>query len=105
MTPALFLVAAKTLSAANFQLVLGVLLAISEALGADPRVKANGIVSFVLLQAQNFLKAKKKEADGEHPSSHYLVVEDVQEPSTWHLRVKDADGTLNHRLMGAAWAA
>jgi phage I-like protein len=47
----------------------------------------------------------KKEADGNHPSSHYLVVEDPEMPSTWHLRVKDADGKLDHRLMGAAWAA
>ena len=61
MTPALFLVATKALSAANVQLILGVLLAISEVLGADSRVKANGIVSFALLQVQNFLKAKKKE--------------------------------------------
>lgn len=47
----------------------------------------------------------KKEEDGEHPSSHYLVVEDPKEPSTWHLRVKDVDGKPDHRLMGAAWAA
>lgn len=48
------------LSAANVQLILGVLLAISEVLGADPRVKANGIVSFLLLQAKNFLNSKKE---------------------------------------------
>lgn len=56
----LFAVKSGALSAANVQLILGVLLAISEVLGADPRVKANGIVSFVLMQAQNFLKAKKE---------------------------------------------
>ena len=49
--------------------------------------------------------ATKKEADGEHPPSHYLVVEDSAKPSTWHLRVRDADGSVNHNLMGAAWAA
>jgi phage I-like protein len=49
--------------------------------------------------------ATKKEPDGEHPPSHYLVVEDSQKPSTWHLRVRDADGSANHNLMGAAWAA
>ena len=56
-----FLLATLTgnLSAVNIQLILGVLLAISEALGADPRVKANGIISFLLVQAQNFLKTKK----------------------------------------------
>ena len=48
-----------TLSAANVQLILGILLAISEVLGADPRVKANGIVSFVLLQVKNYLASKK----------------------------------------------
>lgn len=34
----------------------------------------------------------------------YLVVEDRTKPSTWHLPVKK-NGTPNHRLMGAAWAA
>jgi len=47
----------------------------------------------------------KKEGDGNHPAGHYLVVEDPQKPSTWHLRVKDVDGKIDHRLMGAAWAA
>lgn len=49
----------NTLSAANVQLALGILLAISEALGADSRVKANGILSFIIIQVQNFLKNKK----------------------------------------------
>jgi hypothetical protein len=49
--------------------------------------------------------ATKKEPEGEHPPSHYLVVEDSEKPSTWHLRVRDADGSVNHNLMGAAWAA
>ncbi len=47
----------------------------------------------------------KKEADGEHPSSHYLVVEDAAKPTTWHLRVRGSEGKPDHRLMGAAWAA
>jgi len=47
----------------------------------------------------------KIEADGAHPPSHYLIVEDPEHPSTWHLRVRDADGSVNHNLMGAAWAA
>lgn len=56
-----FLLATLTgnLSAVNVQLILGILLAISEVLGADPRVKANGIVSFLLVQAQNYLKNRK----------------------------------------------
>lgn len=47
----------------------------------------------------------KKEPDGEHPASHYLVVEDPEQPSTWHLRVKDANGKLDPRLLGACHAA
>lgn len=47
----------------------------------------------------------KSESDGKHPASHYLVVEDANAPSTWHLRVRDVDGKVDHRLMGAAWAA
>lgn len=50
-------------------------------------------------------RVMKKEGDGEHPSSHYLVVEDPSKPTTWHLRVKNAAGEVDHRLMGAAWAA
>jgi 2'-5' RNA ligase len=47
----------------------------------------------------------RQEGDGPHPASHYLVVEDAQKPSTWHLRVRGRDGKPDHRLMGAAWAA
>lgn len=56
----LLAVKSGALSAVNIQLILGILLAVSEVLGADPRVKSNGIVSFILLQAQNFLKTKKE---------------------------------------------
>ena len=47
----------------------------------------------------------KTESDGQHPASHYLVVEDPDKVSTWHLRVRNAEGEPDHRLMGAAWAA
>jgi hypothetical protein len=50
-------------------------------------------------------KPMKTEADGKHPAGHYLVVEDPEKPSTWHLRVRDMNGDPDHRLMGAAWAA
>ena len=43
---------------ANQTLILTVLLAVSEALGANPKVKANGLLSLILIQAQNVLKAK-----------------------------------------------
>ena len=66
MTSALILAAAvkSGLSVANVQLLLGVLLAISEALGADSRVKANGILSFVLIQVRDVLSKKKTRIDG-----------------------------------------
>ena len=41
---------------ANQTLLLTLALAISEALGANPKVKSNGILSLVLLQAQKVLK-------------------------------------------------
>jgi hypothetical protein len=47
----------------------------------------------------------KKEKDGEHPVTHYLVAENRHKPTTWRLRVRDVDGEPDHRLMGAAWAA
>jgi hypothetical protein len=47
------------LSAANVQLILGILLAISEVLGADSRVKSNGILSFILIQVRDFLARKR----------------------------------------------
>ena len=59
MTTALFLVALPTLSAANLELILGILLALSEVLGADPRIKANGLISFAIIQVRNFIQSKK----------------------------------------------
>jgi len=43
---------------ANQALIATVLLAVSEALGANPKVKSNGILSLILLQVQGQLKAK-----------------------------------------------
>lgn len=40
----------------------------------------------------------------ERVAGDYLVVGDAEDQSTWHLPVKD-NGVVNHRLMGAAWAA
>ncbi|HEY4414476.1 MAG TPA: hypothetical protein VGO57_02195 [Verrucomicrobiae bacterium] len=47
----------------------------------------------------------KTEADGQHLCANYLVCEDPNKSSTWHLRVRDKAGSPDHRLMGAAWAA
>ena len=43
---------------ANQALIATVLFAVSEALGANPKVKSNGILSLILLQAQAQLKNK-----------------------------------------------
>lgn len=47
----------------------------------------------------------KKIGGANYPASSFLVVEDPESPSTWHLPVKSPTGTPDHRLMGAAWAA
>lgn len=41
---------------ANQALIATVLFAVSEALGANPKIKANGLLSIVLLQVQAQLK-------------------------------------------------
>ena len=43
---------------ANQALVATVLFSVSEALGANPKIKANGILSLIILQVQGQLKAK-----------------------------------------------
>ena len=47
---------------------------------------------------------KTLENISEESSEDYLVVEDPDKKSTWHLPVKK-NGQPDHRLMGAAWAA
>ena len=43
---------------ANQALIATVLLAVSEAMGANPKIKSNGLLSLVLLQVQAQLKNK-----------------------------------------------
>jgi len=43
---------------ANQALIATVLFAVSEALGANPKVKSNGLLSLLLLQVQGQLKNK-----------------------------------------------
>jgi len=43
---------------ANQALIATVLFAVSEALGANPKVKSNGILSLILIQVQSQLKNK-----------------------------------------------
>lgn len=40
----------------NQSIILALLLAISEALGANPNVKSNGVLSFILIQLKTYLK-------------------------------------------------
>jgi hypothetical protein len=44
--------------AANEGLVATLLFLISEALGANPKFKSNGILSFILVKVQEYLKNK-----------------------------------------------
>jgi hypothetical protein len=44
--------------AANEGLVATVLFLISEAVGANPKIKSNGILSFLLIQAREHLKKR-----------------------------------------------
>lgn len=54
----------------------------------------------------NVAEAVQKSVDGKkHPASHFLVVGDPEKVTTWHLRYKNPDGSVSHRLMGAAKAA
>lgn len=39
------------------------------------------------------------------PASAFLIVEDPQKTTTWHLPVKDSAGKADHTKMGGAWAA
>ena len=50
---------------ANKATIVSILLIVSEALGANPKVKANGLLSLVLLQAQSALK-KEGAKDSTH---------------------------------------
>ena len=50
-------------------------------------------------------EAKTKTVAGKaRPAGDFLVVEDADKPTTWHLPVK-VNGKPDHRLMGGAWAA
>jgi cation transport regulator ChaB len=50
-------------------------------------------------------KAMTKTVGGKkYPASDFLVVEDQEMPSTWHLQVK-RNGKPDHNLMGGAWAS
>jgi 2'-5' RNA ligase len=47
----------------------------------------------------------KRVGDQDLPASAFLVVEDPETVTTWHLPVRDVQGNADRRRMGAAWAA
>jgi len=55
-------------------------------------------------EGMNLVEAMKTVDGKQYPASDFLVVEDPDKPTAWHLQVK-RNGTPDHRLMGAAWAA
>jgi len=52
----------------------------------------------------NMAEVTKTVSGENYPASDFLVVEDKEMPSTWHLQVKK-HGKVDTRLIGAAWAA
>lgn len=59
----------------------------------------------IVKQRESALGEVKKTVGGEDfPASDFLVVEDKESPNTWHLQVSK-NGTPDHNLMGAAYAA
>jgi len=67
---------------------------------AEVAARLLGDISAELAEAK-----KMKTVGGEkYPASDFLVVEDPESPSTWHLQVKKG-GKVDHALMGAAKAA
>lgn len=51
-----------------------------------------------------FEKHKAEIAEASDNPDDYLIVDDPEKKTTWHLQVKQ-NGKPDHRLMGAAWAA
>lgn len=74
-------------------------------IAASPVQRGAGVNTQTLAIKAADKAVTRTEADGEHPAGHYLVVEDPETVTTWHLRVRDVSGDPDHRLMGAAWAA
>lgn len=60
---------------------------------------------FVIVAEIELEKVTKSEGK-QYPASDYLVVEDPEKPTTWHLRItKIPGGSPDHAQCGAAWAA
>lgn len=82
--------------------------AIGDDLGChDTKAEADRQIAALYAREEKPMAEKvMKTVNGEQlPASAFLVVDDPESPSTWHLQVRGADGKPDHRLMGAAWAA
>ena len=69
--------------------------------------QANGVVmnqKEVAMPDNAVVEVTKTVAGEQYPASDFLVVEDPESPTTWHLQVKK-NGTPDRGLAGAAWAA
>jgi hypothetical protein len=61
---------------------------------------------FVVVAEIELEKVTKTRDGKQYPASDYLVVEDPQKPTTWHLPItKTPGGSPDHDQCGAAWAA
>jgi len=73
-------------------------------------IRANGVIAqaveteVLMPEKQNITEVTKTVDGKSFPASDFLVVEDAESPSTWHLQVKK-NGTPDRGLAGAAWAA
>jgi len=59
----------------------------------------------VLLNIWSAMKGTpmKSEEDEVFPASHYLIVDNPQDPETWYIRVKDKAGNIDPALLNKAW--
>lgn len=74
--------------------------------GRPANQMSRDLTSMVGVKAERGGKYLKTEGGKEFPSSDYLVVEDSEKPSTWHLRItKEPGGEPDRSMMGAAAAA
>lgn len=73
---------------------------------ADDKEQAESWEQDFIADLEDSVKAvTKRVGDQDLPASAFLVVEDPEQVTTWHLPVKNTDGTADRRRMGAAHAA
>jgi hypothetical protein len=75
-----------------------------ETLATEFVAEARDAMEMELKEAAEKQKPMKTIGGKKYPAGDFLVVEDSQKPTTWHLQVK-RNGTPDRGLAGAAWAA